>query len=308
MSIKFKSVLFVLTLLMLFMSSASATCVRDGNGAVLSEDMPSGGPGAPLVLQDSNGWGDACGAIPDAYTVNFFKLGICTTPPSFNDLSSCQFILNSSTGVPHEIKFPAESALATGDFSIAAGTYGYTVLLLSTKLGITHTENFSEPLVGASGTGTTCWTNGKMTSLSGNSYNHTDYGMIFSSSPTSPALECGSAGSASPVISYEIIDTFNECDGQFSGAATYPMSDGSATVDLLQNNGTSPASNCDNASKLFWSTALNTPLIVTSDSNFIVSFKLTDAVSIDGSADPITGDGVAVKMGADPFQLNITTQ
>jgi len=86
------------------------------------------------------------------------------------------------------------------------------------------------------------------------------------------------------------------------------MSDGSATVDLLQNNGTSPASNCADASKLLWSTALNTPLIVTSDSNFIISFKLTDAVSIDGDVDMGSGLGVAVKMGADPFQISITTQ
>jgi len=309
MSIKFKSVVFVPAVLMLLISTASATCVRDINGAVVTDNDGVGSP--PAILKDSTyGMGDACPAIPDAYTVNFYKLGICTEDPSANDLSSCQFMLNSNAvnGVQHTISYPAESALATGEFEIAPGSYGYMVGVLSNKLGITHTETFSEQLVGSSGSGTSCWTNGITTAMSGDGYTHEAHGVVAISDPISPALDCGSADSANPVVSYEVIDTMGEnCGAGFSIVDTgFTMSNGTASGRLLQNNGITDATSCANASRILWVVDLTTALVVTPTTQFTLSFKLTDAVSVDAGSNG--GVGTMVKMGADPFQAILTTR
>ena len=309
MSIKFKSVLFASTLLMLFMSSASATCVRDINGAVVTDNDGVGSP--PAILQDSTyGMGDSCPAIPDAYTVNFYKLGICTEDPSANDLSSCQFMLNSNAvnGVQHTIAYPAESALATGEFEIDPGSYGYMVGVLSNKLGITHTETFSEPLVGSGGTGTSCWTNGITTAMSGDGYTHEVHGGIAQSTVANPALNCGAEAGANPVVSYEVIDTMGEdCAAGFGIVDTgLVMSNGTASGRLLQNNGIADATSCANASRILWVVDLTTALVVTPTTEFTLSFKLTDSVSIDAGSNG--GVGTMVKMGADPFQAILTTR
>jgi len=312
MRIQFKAILFLSTLLTLLISSASATCVRDSNGAVSTDKNGYGAP--PAIMQDTQGWGDQCTAIPDAYSVNFYKLGICTADPSSNDLSSCQFMLNSNAvnGVPHTISYPAESALATGEFEITPGIYGYMVAILSNKLGITHTETFSEQLVGANGAGTTCWTNGTATAISGEGYTHTVHGALVESSPDNPALDCGAADSANPVVSYEVIDTMgDDCSSQFSiTEAGLSMSNGTADATLLQNDGLTEATSCQNASRLLWTIDLTTPLTVTPTTEFTLSFKLTDSVSVDAGIKSGVGADVAtlVKMGADPFQAILTTR
>lgn len=312
MSIKFKVVLFISTLLILFMSSASATCVRNDDGAVISDQDAGQGNPDPILRDSVNGMTDQCSAIPDAYSVNFYKLGICTADPSNNDLSSCQFMLDSSAvnGVPHTISYPAESALATGEFEISPGSYGYMIGILSNKLGVKHTETFSEQLKGANGSGTSCWTNGLMTAISGDSYTHLVHGFINSANSSSSALDCGSADDALPVISHEVIDTMGDGCSNVTFSATQTgisMSSGTAGATLLQNDGITEATGCANASRMLWTIDLTTPLVVTPETGFTLSFKLTDTVSIDAADD---GNGVAmmIKMGADPFQPILTTR
>ena len=85
------------------------------------------------------------------------------------------------------------------------------------------------------------------------------------------------------------------------------MSSGTAGATLLQNDGITEATGCANASRMLWTIDLTTPLVVTPETGFTLSFKLTDTVSIDAADD---GNGVAmmIKMGADPFQPILTTR
>ncbi len=314
MSIKFKSVVFVSTLLMLFMSSASAagTCQRNGDGAVITDADANTGDPIELLSAAGEGMTDSCGAIPDEYHVTFYKLGICTDDPSGNDLSTCQFMLNSNAvnGVPHTISYPTESALATGDFEIATGTYGYMVAILSNKLGIKHTEVFSEALRGSSSSqGTSCWTNGMQTSLSGVSYTHNVHGVIDLENVNNPALTCGTAANAAPVVSYEVIDDFSnqeDCSAFGADASSINLPNGVGSGKLLQSDGATVATSCNNASRILWTINLTTDLVVTESTDFTLSFKLTDAVSVDAASSASVG--YATKMGADPFQAILTTR
>ena len=44
---------------------------------------------------------DACNDTPDEYEITFYKLGLCTATSAGNDLSSCQYIVNNTSGVEH---------------------------------------------------------------------------------------------------------------------------------------------------------------------------------------------------------------
>ena len=96
---------------------------------------------------------------------------MCKSNPianSTNDFSSCSYLVNSDIGVSHVITYPSTALLNTNS-TMAAGTYNFLLLLLNNSLEQKHTETFSLPLVGSSGTGKTCWTLEKATAYGGNS-------------------------------------------------------------------------------------------------------------------------------------------
>ena len=310
MTKKYTAILFVFITLLALLSSASAECMRNpSSNAIMTINNSVSVP--PLILYDSNlGWGDACNTMPDQYTVSFYKLGVCKEDPSSNDLTSCQFMLNSDAvnGVTHTIRYPNEAALATGDFEIAPDTYGYMVAILSNKLGITHTESFTVPLQGSTTSGDTCWTAGFDTAISGDVYTHNDHGALVISSVNSPTLECGAAGIAAPEVSYEVIDTMGEggCGAEFAASNTpIVMSNGTANGSLLTSTNVA-ATDCINASRILWTIDLTTPLVVTETTEFTLTFDISGSVSVDAGSN--AGIGTMVKMGADPFEATLTTR
>ena len=72
---------------------------------------------------------------------------------------------------------------------------------------------------------------------------------------------------------------------------------------LLQDDNASIATGFANAKRIFVRIDFATDKVVTASSKFEIKFKLTDAVSVDSGYDG--GNQYIVKMGADPFQVDV---
>jgi len=307
MILRLTSIFLLLILMILISTSAEAICTRDSGAIVISANAAGDPP--KLVNDTENGAGDQCSEIPDAYKIKFFKMGICTESPASLDLTSCSYMLESPAGVDHVIRMPNIGSLATGEFDIPVGTYGYMVAIMSNRFGINHVETFTENLRGLTGTGKTCWSIAdKVTAYTNETVNNgldSHDTTATDDAPSTNTLECGDAADADPGFSYEVINVFSDACSSWSGDMTgISMSNGTASAKLLKTDNTA-AGACTNATRMLWVVALNSPIDVTKKSKFQLEFKLTDSVSVDMASDGSTD--YAVKMGADPVTAILTT-
>ena len=311
-----------------FTTGAYAECQTTGakiNINVGTGDAVDNGEGDTTV--------DSCNQTPDSYKMTFYKIGLCTADTSFNDLSSCQYIVNDAAGVTHDVAYPSVGEMAIPKFAIDNGTYPYMVVVMTNKLGIKHSfeaaNAVGDPVnvIGRSGTGKFCWTDG----FSGPStYNNAAAMTYAGHSVNSVAggtktVQCGaSAGTAD--FNYEIINIFNrendnwcytEDSDRTSGTSNFAkvggigygdrsamglMGNGTATVNLLQSNDTY-ATTCQNGAKILWTTLLTTPYVITDESTFALNIKTVAGVSIDFDSGESTA--TILKVGANPPQLNL---
>ena len=255
---------------------------------------------------------DACNDTPDEYEITFYKLGLCTATSAANDLSSCQYIVNNTSGVEHVIKVGTSGAMAIPEFSIDNGTYTHMVVLISNKLGIKHSFTATNTLTGVAvggtaTTGTSCWTSVAGPSAYTNEQFTSPHGAT--TADGAQLIQCGTAAASAPVFSYEVINklTGEECSDSWVANGDYSdfgsVGNGNAEVSLLKTDN-SFATACTDAARILWTTTLTTPYIVTADSTFQLNMKTTDSVSIDFSNDE--NDNNIMKMGADPIQLYLT--
>ena len=255
---------------------------------------------------------DACNDTPDEYEITFYKLGLCTATSAANDLSSCQYIVNNTSGVEHVIKVGTSGAMAIPEFSIDNGTYTHMVVLISNKLGIKHSFTATNTLTGVAvggtaTTGTSCWTSVAGPSAYTNEQFTSPHGAT--TADGAQLIQCGTAAASAPVFSYEVINklTGEECsdswvaNGDYSNFGT--VGNGTAEVSLLKTDN-SFATACTDAARILWTTTLTTPYVVTENSTFQLNMKTTDSVSVDFSNDE--NDNNIIKMGADPIQLYLT--
>jgi hypothetical protein len=289
-----------------FSTGADASC-RYNSGLL---DVQSGNQ-EYQVYDDAIAGGryvDACNDTPDEYEITFYKLGLCTATTAANDLSSCQYIVNNTSGVTHVIKAGTSGTMAIPEFSIDNGTYTHMVILVSNKLGIKHSFTAANSLTGASSsTGTSCWTSVAGPSAYTNEQFTSPHGAT--TADGAQLISCGAASASAPVFSYEVINklTGEECsdswvaNGDYSNFGT--VGNGTAEVSLLKTDN-SFATACTDAARILWTTTLTTPYVVTADSTFQLNMKTTDSVSIDFSNDE--NDNNIMKMGADPIQLYLT--
>jgi len=289
-----------------FSTGADASC-RYNSGLL---DVQSGNQ-EYQVYDDAIAGGryvDACNDTPDEYEITFYKLGLCTATTAANDLSSCQYIVNNTSGVTHVIKAGTSGTMAIPEFSIDNGTYTHMVILVSNKLGIKHSFTAANSLTGASSSaGTTCWTSVAGPSAYTNEQFTSPHGAT--TADGAQLISCGAASASAPVFSYEVINklTGEECsdswvaNGDYSNFGT--VGNGTAEVSLLKTDN-SFATACTDAARILWTTTLTTPYVVTADSTFQLNMKTTDSVSIDFSNDE--NDNNIMKMGADPIQLYLT--
>ena len=251
---------------------------------------------------------DACNDTPDEYEITFYKLGLCTATTAANDLSSCQYIVNNTSGVEHVIKAGTSGTMAIPEFSIDNGTYTHMVVLVSNKLGIKHSFTATNSLTGASSSaGTTCWTSVAGPSAYTNEQFTSPHGAT--AADGAQLISCGAAADSAPIFSYEVINklTGEQCSDSWAANGDYAsmgaIVNGTAEVSLLKTDN-SFATACTDAARILWTTTLTTPYVVTENSTFQLNMKTTDSVSVDFSNDE--NDNNIMKMGADPIQLYLT--
>ena len=203
---KLTILLGILLVSVLFTTGVSAECATTGTKITIDTTDAA----EPVNNQDGEGLGDSCEQTPDSYKMTFYKIALCTADTSFNDLSSCQYIVNDAAGITHDVEYPSVGEMAIPKFAIDNGTYPYLVVVMTNKLGIKHSFEATNNVIGRSGTGKFCWTDGvsnpgtynnaAVMTYSGHSVNSVAGG--------TKTLECGtSAGTAD--FNYEIINVFN---------------------------------------------------------------------------------------------------
>ena len=300
-----------------FTTGAYAECQTTGakiNINVGTGDAVDNGEGDTTV--------DSCNQTPDSYKMTFYKIGLCTADTSFNDLSSCQYIVNDAVGVTHDVAYPAVGEMAIPKFTIDSGIYPYLVVVMTNKLGIKHQFEGTNNVVGRSGTGAFCWTDGLSNPGTFNNapvMTYSGHGLNSVAGGTA-TLQCGTTlGTVD--FNYEIINVFNSASNNWcytnganatSGTSNFRangdrgsmglMGNGIATVNLLQSNDTY-ATTCQNGAKILWTTLLTTPYVITDESTFALNIKTVDGVSIDFDSGESTA--TILKVGANPPQLNL---
>ena len=297
-----------------FSTGANATCKEDADGKIISVSGNSETQVIDVGAQGERAY-DSCTQTPDAYKLTFYKLGLCTADTSFNDLSSCQFVINSAAGIEHTIIGTADTPFPIPEFVIDPGTYPYMVVLISAKLAVKHSFQATNAIDGVTGSGVYCWTSNTgytgYTSESG----VTVTGHGNSTSGGTQMLECGSAAGTA-VFTHEVINKLNgdTCSATWvANGDRWPVvnadnevvtvGNGTAVVNLLTSTDGFSTS-CANVYKILWTTNLTTPQVVTEDSSFGLSVRTTDAISID--FDGGTDNKDIIKAGADPVQLFLT--
>lgn len=246
--------------------------------------------------------GDACKELPDNYKINIFRFGLCTASPynATNNLDSCSFLVNSDTGVSHEIAYPAKADVTTNS-KMAIGSYDHMVLVLENKLGIKHTEEFDTAIYGATGSGKKCWTIDSTTAYAGQRSG------VLQASPSTPAMDCGDT--PAPAYSYEIFDSMGEGGEspvfKAEDGGGFEVAGGTMRAKLLKSNLTT-ATNFEDADRMLVAMQLKSSKTISeSTTGFEIRFKMTDSVSVDLAYDEGADRLYAVKNGADPFQIDL---
>jgi len=254
--------------------------------------------------------GDQCSEIPDAYRINIFKFGTCKTDPfTSNDFSSCSYFMDSTTSVPHTIVGVGAPTKLAVTGAIPAGNYAYAFMILSNSLEVKHeqtydTSMYSNPDGEGITQGTTCWSINYTTTYGGFDPTLRNNGTVLST-----GIECGSSSDARADFTKEIFDSMGEGHPEAFVASdddsfTLPSGD-SMRAKLLQSDNVTTATGYANAERIFVRIAFAREKVVKEFSNIEVQFKLTDAVSVDSGWDPDNSRQYIVKMGADPFQMDI---
>ena len=300
-----------------FTTGAYAECQTTGAKITINA-----GTGDAVDNGEGDSTVDSCSQTPNSYKMTFYKIGLCTADTSFNDLSSCQFIVNDAAGVTHDVAYPAVGQMAIPKFTIDSGTYPYLMVVMTNKLGIKHQFEGTNNVVGRSGTGKFCWTDGATGPGTFNNAAVMTYAghSVNSVAGGTKTVQCGaSAGTAD--FNYEIINVFNQANNNWcytggandtTGTSNFRvngdrgsmglMGNGIATVNLLQSDDTY-ATTCQNGAKILWTTLLTTPYVITDDSTFALNIKTVDGVSIDFDSGESTA--TILKVGANPPQLNL---
>ena len=314
--------LMILILPFIFVSSSALAGFADNLSGVCEKYSGSiikvyAGLGAPAgsspfkQAADTNNDGDQCSEIPDAYRINIYKFGTCTADPfAANDFSTCSYFIDSEAPVVHTIQgVGVPTPLATTGV-IAPGTYGYGFMILDNSLEVKHTQTydtvmFSNPDGGGIVSGNTCWSIAYTTTYGGFDPALRDNGTV-----ASTGIKCGAAADAAPAFTKEIFDSmgggFGEEAFTATDASSYTQPSGDVMkAKLLQADNISVATGFGDAKRIFARVDFATDKVVTASSKFEIKFKLTDAVSVDSGYDSDNDRQYIVKMGADPFQVDV---
>ena len=306
---------------LLFSNSASALCVVNGDGAIVTVSGNSTTPVKDDTGDEETAANTAttdCTITPDVYKLNIYKFGLCKSDPDLNDLSSCQLFFDQAAGVELDIQKGVSATLPIPEFSIEPGTYPYLYVLLSSKLGMKWSGRMSNAVDGSSGDGnggTYCWTSNTGMRASNppsdNSAMTSAHGTTLAGSVKT--LDCGTS-EGTVVFTYEVLTKFSDSDCDSALAANGDKNSfeiegtgstrGIPTVNLL-TAADAFATTCANSAKIAWTTDLATSYVVTENSSFAMSVKATAANSLEFS-DGNDNDILLVGSGAPRIYLTVT--
>ena len=304
-----------------FSNSASALCVVNGDGAIVTVSGDSQTPVKDDTGDEETAANTAttdCTITPDVYKLNIYKFGLCKSDPDLNDLSSCQLFFDQAAGVELDIQKGVSATLPIPEFSIEPGTYPYLYVLLSSKLGMKWSGRMSNAVDGSSGDGnggTYCWTSNTGMRASNppsdNSAMTSAHGTTLAGSVKT--LDCGTS-EGTVVFTYEVLTKFSDSDCDSALAANGDKNSfeiegtgstrGIPTVNLL-TAADAFATTCANSAKIAWTTDLATSYVVTDNSSFAMSVKATAANSLEFS-DGNDNDILLVGSGAPRIYLTVT--
>ena len=299
-----------------FSNSASALCVVNGDGAIVTVSGNSETPVKDDTGDDetaANTATDNCTITPDVYRLKFYKFGLCTADTDLNDLSSCQLFFDQAAGVQIDIQKGVSATLPIPEFYIEPNTYQYLYVQLSTKLGMKWSGRMSNAVDGSSGDGnggTYCWTSNA--GLHASTYVATNaHGSSLADS--TQTMDCGTS-EGTVVFSNEVLTRFSDANCSSNLAANGDKSTfaiegtgstrGIPTVNLL-TSADAFATTCGNAAKIAWTTDLSTPYKVTENSTFAMSVKATAANSLEFSSDNDNSLNI-IASGAPRIYLTVT--
>ena len=299
-----------------FSNSASALCVVNGDGAIVTVSGNSETPVKDDTGDDetaANTATDNCTITPDVYRLKFYKFGLCTADPDLNDLSSCQLFFDQAAGVQIDIQKGVSATLPIPEFYIEPNTYQYLYVQLSTKLGMKWSGRMTNAVDGSSGDGnggTYCWTSNA--GLHASTYVATNaHGSSLADS--TQTMDCGTS-EGTVVFSNEVLTRFSDANCSSNLAANGDKSvfeiegtgstRGIPTVNLLTSADIF-ATTCGNAAKIAWTTDLSSPYKVTENSTFAMSVKATAANSLEFSSDNDNSLNI-IASGAPRIYLTVT--
>lgn len=154
-SLKLLGKLFAASILVLIGKPVIAANPNGANYDCVSSITP-----AALISAQGGNWGE-CDATPDSMSVKFYKLGLCTSKPSYDDYSACTFLFENDQGKEVTLSKTFTDELVSGEISIPEGSYKYAMLVIEKTIGIKKTLNFDNAIAAMDGTtGKYCSTNG----------------------------------------------------------------------------------------------------------------------------------------------------
>ena len=154
-SLKLISQILTATSLLFFGNFVFAANPNGANYDCVSSITP-----AALITAQGGNWGE-CDATPDSMSVKFYKLGLCTSKPSYNDYSACTFLFENAQGKEVTLSKTLSDNLVDGEISIPEGSYKYAMLVIENSIGIKKKLSFDNSIAAMNGTtGKYCSTNG----------------------------------------------------------------------------------------------------------------------------------------------------
>ena len=313
-----------------FTTGANAGCVVNADGEIDTTYGNANPVKDALARPDiaANALNNTCNITPAEYKLVFYKYGICKADPDLGDLSSCAMLFEFAAGIEHDIELGVAEVLPIPEFAIEPGSYPYTYVLLSNKLGMKWSGTFDAVTEGWQGTdgtdGKNCWTAGR--GPSAGSYQDSNGAAVVTVHGTTltinaKTIQCNPT-MGTPEFNYEIMTRFisedadeNEiyCDAdlltngdyiEFADIEGVGQGRGTPTISLLTTADVY-ATTCQNSAKIAWTTDLITPLTVTEDSTFEMLMLATDSNEL-GFDTSVNNDIIQTMSGAPKIMLQVT--
>jgi len=308
-----------------FTTGANAACVVDADGDIeTTYNNSDGKPVTDTIGDADNDAGDQvdyCQVTPAAYKLVFYKYGLCKADPDLGDLSSCAFLFEEADGLEHDIEIGNSESLPIPEFAIEPGSYPYSYVVLSNKLGMKWSATIDvstqgETSGGTVSRGTSCWTSGRGPTSA--AYQGDDGALVATVHGNTlidgkVTIQCaGTMGT--PLFNYEILTRFSEgyCSADLAANGDRQTLEiegvgqgrGIPTVSLLTTADVF-ATTCQTAAKIAWTTDLTTPITITEDSTYEMMMKATDANTMLWMSSQ-TDDIYKIESGAPRLMLKVT--